>query len=98
MAYKDLHDFIRVIEKEGRADFVRVKVEVDAELEITEIVDRVSKKFGPGILFENVKGSKFPVLINAMGTYKRMNLALEVDDLDEIGALIHPLISSHRIN
>lgn len=92
MAYKDLHDFIRVIEKEGKQDFVRVKVEVDAALEITEIADRVSKSFGPGILFENVKGSKFPLLINAMGTYKRMNMALEVDDLDDIGALIRDLV------
>jgi len=92
MAYKDLHDFIRVIEKSGRADFVRVSVEVDANLEITEIVDRVSKRFGPGILFENVKGSKFPVLINAMGTYQRMSLALEVDELDEIAAVIRDLV------
>ena len=92
MAYKDLHDFIRVIEKEGRADFVRVKAAVDANLEITEIADRVSKEFGPGILFENVKGSKFPVLINAMGTYKRMNMALEVDDLDDIGAVLKGLV------
>lgn len=92
MAYKDLHDFIRVIEKEGCAEFVRVKSEVDADLEITEIADRVSKEFGPGILFENVKGSQFPVLINAMGTYKRMSLALEVDDLDDIGAMIKNLI------
>ncbi|MCL2559133.1 MAG: menaquinone biosynthesis decarboxylase [Turicibacter sp.] len=92
MAYKDLHDFIRVIEKEGRADFVRVKVEVDAELEITEIADRVSKKLGPGILFENVKGSQFPVLINAMGTYKRMNMALGVEHLDDIGAAIKDLV------
>ena len=92
MAYKDLHDYIRVLEKEGKNDFVRVKVEVDPELEITEIADRVSKKFGPGILFENVKGSKFPVLINAMGTYKRMNLAFGVDDLDEIGETIRNLV------
>ena len=95
MAYKDLHDFIQAIEKEGSADFVRVKVEVDSNLEITEIADRVSKKFGPGILFENVKGSKFPVLINAMGTYKRMNMALETRDLDDIGAMIKDLVDVH---
>ena len=91
MAYKDLHDYIHAIEKEGRQDFVRVKAEVDPELEITEIADRVSKDFGPGLLFENVKGSKFPVLINAMGTYKRMHMAFGVDHLDDIAAEIRDL-------
>ena len=92
MAYKDLHDFIKRIEKEGKQDFIRVKAEVDPELEITEIADRISKKFGPGILFENVKGSKFPVLINAMGTYKRLSLALEVDHIDDIGKMIKDML------
>ena len=91
MAYKDLHAYIKKIEEMGKEELVRVKVEVDPDLEITEITDRVSKAYGPGLLFENVKGSKFPVLINAMGTYKRMNLAFNVDDLDEIGETIRGL-------
>lgn len=90
MAYKDLQHFISVLEKHNQ--LVRVKTEVDPELEITEITDRVSKSMGPALLFENVRGSDYPVLINSMGSYERMNLALEVDSLDDIAEEINALI------
>lgn len=83
MAYKDLRDFISDLESKG--ELKRIKTEVDSVLEITEITDRVSKKFGPALLFENVKGSKMPVVINLFGNYKRMNMSLGVEDLDDIG-------------
>lgn len=82
MAYKDLQDFIEVLEKAG--ELKRITVEVDSELEITEITDRVSKEYGPALLFENVKGSKMPVLINAYGTKKRMAMSLGVENLNDI--------------
>lgn len=86
MAYKDLQEFVSVLEKKGLLK--RITTEVDAELEITEITDRVSKSpgGGPALLFENVKGSDCPVLINLFGSFERTQLALEIDDLDEIGA------------
>ncbi len=82
MAYKDLQDFIKVLEEEN--ELIRIKAEVSSELEITEIADRVSKKYGKALLFENVKGKDFPVLINAMGTYERMSLALSCENFDDI--------------
>lgn len=86
MSYKDLHTFIHELEKEG--ELKRIKVEVSSDLEITEIADRVSKEYGPALLFEKVKGSKYPVLINAMGTYHRMSKGLGAAKLDDIGAKI----------
>lgn len=86
MAYRDLQDFIRHLEKKDLLK--RITAEVDPELEITEIADRVVKRGGPALLFENVKGSAFPVLINAFGTEERMRLALGVERLDDIGAEI----------
>lgn len=83
MAFRDLHDFVTALEKAG--ELVRVKAEVDPELEITEITDRVSKQGGPALLFERVKGSDIPVLINSMGSYRRMSMALGTESLDEIG-------------
>src|SRR3990172_154212 len=86
MAYDTLRDFIAVLEKNG--ELVRVKAEVDAALEIAEITDRVSKQKGAenkALLFERVKDSAFPVLTNAFGSMKRICLALDVADLDEIG-------------
>ena len=66
MAFKDIQHFMRFLEDRG--ELVRVKAEVDADLEITEITDRVSKNYGKALLFENVKGSDYPVLINSMGS------------------------------
>lgn len=82
MAYKDLQEFIKVLEEKNLLK--RIKVEVDSQLEITEITDRISKSNGPALLFEKVKGSPYPVLINAFGSYERLNLALEVDNIDDI--------------
>ncbi len=82
MTYRDLQEFIKKLETAG--ELVRITAEVDPELEITEIVDRISKIYGPALLFENVKGSEFPVLINAFGTDKRMAWALGVEELDDV--------------
>jgi 4-hydroxy-3-polyprenylbenzoate decarboxylase len=82
VAYKDLQEFIQVLESKG--ELIRIKTQVDPELEITEISDRVSKKYGPALLFENVKGSEMPVLINAFGSRERMALSLGVENLDDI--------------
>lgn len=86
MTYKDLHSFINELEKQG--ELRRIRTEVSSDLEITEITDRVSKAQGPALLFEKVSGSKYPVLINAMGSYHRMSMGLGVRKLDDLGALI----------
>ncbi len=86
MAYKNMRKFIEALEAGG--ELRRVKAEVDAELEITEIAARVSKAHGPALLFENVKGYKHPLLINAFGSYKRMQMALSCGSFDEVAARI----------
>ena len=85
MTFRDLRDFIRELEKRG--ELIRVRVPVDPELEITEITDRISKAptaQNKAILFESVKGSTMPVLINAFGSASRMALALNVDNLEQL--------------
>ena len=77
MAFQDLREFIDLLEQ--RHLLKRIKTEVDPELEITEITDRVSKMEG-----ENVRGSSMPVLMNAFGSYERMALALGVEKLDDV--------------
>ncbi|EKY23255.1 menaquinone biosynthesis decarboxylase [Clostridium celatum] len=91
MAFKDIQAFMKKIEDKGQLK--RITAEVDADLEITEITDRISKKVGPALLFENVKGSKYPVLINAMGSYERMSMALGVEKLDDLQEDISELIN-----
>jgi len=70
---------------------VRIKEYVNPELEITEITDRISKQYGPALLFEN-NGTNFPLLINSMGTEQRMAWALGVEKLDDVAAEIETLI------
>ncbi|PSL28921.1 menaquinone biosynthesis decarboxylase [Chitinophaga ginsengisoli] len=91
MAYKHLKHFIDTLEKAG--ELVRIKTYVDPRLEIAEITDRVSKSpnGGKALLFENT-GYDFPVLINSMGSYKRMCMALGVQELDDVANEIEALI------
>ncbi len=90
MAYRDLHEFIQLLE--SRSLLKRITAEVDPLLEISEITDRVTKSGGPALLFEKVKGSSVPLLINTFGTLERMCLALSVDSLDAIGDRIAQLL------
>ena len=85
MAYQNLAEFIKALDKAG--ELVRIKTPVSAELEIAEITDRVSKEQGTqnkALLFEQVQGYQMPVLINALGSYKRLNIAFGVKSLDQI--------------
>src|ERR1044072_1881719 len=82
MPFDDLREFISALEKQGQLK--RIRAEVDAQLEITEITDRVSKRGGPALLFENVRGYKMPLLINALGSRERMLTGLGVKDYGEI--------------
>lgn len=86
MPYKDLKSFLKALKAKNL--LTEINVEVDPELEITEIADCVSKAYGNALLFKKVKGSEFPLVINAMGTYERLNMGLGVDSLDEIAEQI----------
>ncbi len=92
MKYPSLIEFIDRLELEG--ELLRVKEPVSPILEISEITDRVSKQTGGGkaLLFENVEGSSMPVLINAFGSAKRMNLALGVYNIEDIAKRIESYI------
>lgn len=90
MAFPDLQSFVSLLE--ARGELVRVAVPVDPRLEITEIADRLVKRGGPAVLFENVKGSDFPLVIGLLGTRERMALALGVADLDDLGRRVRGLL------
>jgi 4-hydroxy-3-polyprenylbenzoate decarboxylase len=82
MPWTDLREFIKALEKNG--ELRRISVEVDPVLEITEFADRAVKGGGPALLFEKPKGSSVPVLINAFASMRRMEIALDVDNLQEV--------------
>ena len=69
----------------------RISVEVDPNLEITEICDRTLKQGGPALLFENPKGYSVPLLGNLFGTPERVALGMGQDSLQalrEVGKLL----------
>jgi 4-hydroxy-3-polyprenylbenzoate decarboxylase len=92
MAWDGLGAFVRALEERG--ELVRVTRPVDARLEVAAIADRVMKAGGPALLFEAVSGSRFPLLINAYGSRRRMAMALGVDELEEHARAIADLVHS----
>ena len=86
MTVEDIHDFIKELEKNN--ELKRIKTEVDSNLEIAEIIRRQMYSNGPAILFEKVKGYEMPVLANAFGSMKRLEIGLEMTDFTEIGQRI----------
>ncbi len=86
MAYADLRDFIRVLERRG--ELKRISFPVDPVLEITEFADRAVKSGGPALLFEKPVGSRVPVLINAFASTRRMEIALQVDTVEGVARRI----------
>jgi len=90
VAYRDLRDFVKRLEKQG--ELRRISREVDPLLEITEITDRVVKRGGPALLFEHPKGSRVPALTNLVGSKQRIHLALEVNSLEEVAGRISSIL------
>jgi 4-hydroxy-3-polyprenylbenzoate decarboxylase len=86
MAYRDLREFIRALEK--NQELKRIPFEVDTALEITEFADRAVKQGGPALLFEKPKGSSIPVLINEFASMRKMEIALEVESVEEVAERI----------
>ena len=79
---RDLGGFIKILEEKGQLR--RIKALVDGDLEIAEISNRMLQAGGPGLLFENVKGSPFPVAVNLMGTVERICWAMNMEQPQEL--------------
>jgi 4-hydroxy-3-polyprenylbenzoate decarboxylase len=86
MAYDDLRDFIRALEK--NKELKRIPFPVDPKLEITEFADRSVKNGGPALLFEKPGNSRLPLLINGFASMRRMEIALEVGSVSEVAGRI----------
>lgn len=74
MAYTDMQSFMRVLERRGLLK--RVSAPVNPELEVTEIATRLVRDGGPAVLFENVVGASFPLVVNLLGTMERIEIGL----------------------
>jgi 4-hydroxy-3-polyprenylbenzoate decarboxylase len=88
--FRNLRAYLEALE--ARGELKRVRVPVQSELEITEIADRMVKRGGPALLFEQVVGKDFPVAIGLFGTRERTAFALGVRDLDELAKKVELLL------
>ncbi|MBM3335359.1 menaquinone biosynthesis decarboxylase, partial [Candidatus Sumerlaeota bacterium] len=82
MRFENLRDFISYLENHG--ELRRIRVPVSPRLEMTEIADRTVKRGGPALLFENPTGYNIPVLMNAMGSRRRISMALGSETISDI--------------
>ena len=85
--HRNLRTFIESLKKEN--EIVEITVEVDPYLEIAEIHRRVIDSQGKALLFQNVKGSAFPVVTNLFGTKKRIELAFGRKPLEFVKRAVH---------
>ena len=98
MAYSSFRSFLDALDKAG--DLKRVVVPVDTDLLIAEWADREMKSPGGGkaLLFEQAivdgKKSEFPVAINTMGSRRRMALALQVTDVEDVAREIQLILKA----
>ncbi len=89
--FKNLRAFLSDLENRG--ELVRVREPVSADLEITEIADRMVKRGGPALYFENVAGKSFPLVIGLFGTAERTARALGVERLDALATKVERLLN-----
>jgi len=83
---RDLRGFLQLLDDRGQLR--RITAPVDPDLEIAEIANRMLQVGGPALLFENVKGAKFPVAVNLLGTEERICWAMNMEtpqELEELG-------------
>jgi len=94
MAYNSLGEFVAKLDAAG--ELKHIPVEVDPVLEATEFADREmkSRDGGKALLFEMCKGSRFPLLVNAYGSHKRMAMALGVDDVEDVARELEGLLKA----
>src|ERR1039458_832368 len=91
MAYQDLREFMRALEKNH--ELGRIPFEVDPRLEITEFADRAVKHGGPALLFERPTGFQVPVLVDAFASMRKMEIALEVNSVEEVAGRIGEVLA-----
>ncbi len=91
---RDLRSFLKKLEQRGQLR--RIKAQVDPDLEIAEISNRLLQSGGPALIFENVKGSDVPVVVNLLGTVERVCWAMDMEnqsELEELGIKLGKLQS-----
>ena len=81
---QDLRTYIDQVKSERPDDFVTISKEVDPAFEITATIVKMEQvaKRRPVVVFENVKGTEFPVMSNMHASRPRLAMALRCSPRD----------------
>ncbi|HEY7167586.1 MAG TPA: UbiD family decarboxylase [Candidatus Binatia bacterium] len=82
MPFKDLREFLTLLDEKG--ELLRTRKPVDVKFEISSYIRKTSDEQGPALLFHNVRNSKMPVLGGVFATRERAFLALETTPQDYV--------------
>jgi phenylphosphate carboxylase alpha subunit len=87
IAFNDIRQFIEALDESG--DLVRIKEEVDWDLEAAAISRRCYERLGPAVLFEKIKDypEDYRILGGSLGSYRRVAIALGLDPDTPIAAI-----------
>ena len=85
MGYSSMEQCVNDLEKHGH--LIRIKEEVDPNLEMASIHLRVFENNGPALLFDNLKGSKYRAVSNLFGTVERSRFIFR-DSLERVKRLV----------
>jgi UbiD family decarboxylase len=89
--HPSLRTFLDLLNREN--EIITIKAEVDPYLELAEIHRRVISEGGPALMFERVKGSRYPVVTNMFGTERRIDLAFGPKPEQFVRDMVHILES-----
>src|SRR5215469_17736556 len=98
MAYRSFREFLNALEKQG--DLKRIAIPIDTDLLIAEWADREMKSPGGGkaLLFEQPmvdgKQTEFPVAINTLGSRRRIAMALQISDIEDVAREIQLILKA----
>ncbi len=86
--FDTLSQFLTRLEREG--ELHRITAEVDPVLEAPEIAVRALREgHAKALLFENIKGSRFPLAMNVLASDRRLELALGTHPESLGASLVH---------
>lgn len=88
--FNGLNDFLEFLRRDG--ELIEIRDRVDPSLEAAEIADRMVKCGGPAIMFKNIAGCPYPLVMNLFGAKRRMLAALGAQSYEEIAGRIEALI------
>ncbi len=94
MAYRGIAELLEKLRETG--ELAEIDATVDPVLEVSEIAHRAATPRGPAMLFRAVAGHRIPLVVNLLGSEKRIAAALEATSLAEVADRVTAALAPGR--